>query len=186
MKPYRAKGTLETVKEWVMWRGWSSCQISPIFIPCVLQNQEDVMSSWLPTNTQAAVGSVRHDGHAAFQPLGAPQQTYMFTQTWNPPVCIVGRWHVSPCKTASLIMEERQRGLATTIRPLRKPHFHPTPWRPQRRSDIRSNFLQLVLSPVAVVSAICQLIQMPLMILQHCPLRAKEAAFEDTVRQVTL
>lgn len=52
-------------------------------------------------------------------------------------------------------------------------------------SDIRSNFLQLVLNPVAVVSAICQLIQMPL-ILHRCPLRAKEAAFEDTVSQVTL
>lgn len=98
--------------------------------------------------------------------------------SWNRPVCTVGRWHVSPCKTASLIMEERQRGAATTIRPVRKPHIHLTPRRPRRRSDIRSNFLLLVLDAGAVVSAICQLIQRPLMILHHCPLRAKEAAFE--------
>lgn len=64
--------------------------------------------------------------------------------TWNPPVHTVGRWHLSPCKTASLIMEEHQRGLATTIRTLRKPHLHPTQCGPRWRPDIRSNFLQPV------------------------------------------
>lgn len=46
--------------------------ISPIFTHWMQLNHKEAMSSRLPTNTQAAVCSVRHDDHTRFESLGNP------------------------------------------------------------------------------------------------------------------
>lgn len=140
MKLYRAKGMCETVKEWMMWRSWSSCQISLILTVWTLQKCAlDCPQTLRPRSPQ---------------PLGIPQHTSVFAPTWNPPVCTIGRW----CKSPTISSKWRTNNYQTA-------EETPLPSSDHLRSDIKSkcsdvtkwNFPPPVWGPESCRCVICYL-----------------------------